>query len=128
MSPDSVWEAFTKNYNLFIRSIKNDKEFQLSFDGTEGHFYAPQILWSPDSKKIVANRVKPGYERLVHYIETSPEDQVQPKQLSRVYPKPGDVITVRKPQLLHVEQKKKIQQIKNCKIKYMRLNCKTSKY
>jgi len=29
-----------------------------------------------DSKKLAAYRVVPGYRRLVHYIESSPEDQL----------------------------------------------------
>ena len=52
----------------------------LSLDGSEGNSYElSSIAWSPDSKKIAAYRVKPGYRREVHYVESSPEDQLQPK-------------------------------------------------
>ncbi len=108
VSPDKNWEASTKNYNLYIRSKKNGEEFQLSHDGSEGHYYDMEILWAPDSKKLLTNRVKPGYERLVHYVESAPEDQLQPKHKTHVYAKPGDVITIRKPSLFHVETKKQI--------------------
>ena len=107
-SPDKNWEAYTKNYNLYIRSKKTGEEFQLSQDGSEGHYYDMSVLWAPDSKKLLTNRVKPGYERLVHYVESSPEDQLQPKQSTRIYAKPGDVITIRKPNLFHVETKQHI--------------------
>jgi len=110
VSPDEKWETFIKNYNVYVRSAKNkEKEFQLSFNGIEGHFYGKPILWSPDSKKIIANRIKPGYQRVVHYVESSPEDQLQPKYSTRNYSKPGDVITIRKPNLFHVETKKQVE-------------------
>ena len=64
----------------------------LSTDGSEGNCYElDSIAWSPDSKKLAAYRVKPGYRRLVHYVESSPEDQLQPKYSTRFYAKPGDV-------------------------------------
>ena len=45
----------------------------LSTDGSEGNFYDPEsIVWSPDSTKLAAYRVRPGYRRLVHYIESAP--------------------------------------------------------
>ena len=42
-------------------------------------------------------RVTPGYRRLVHYIESSPADQLQPKHSERVYAKPGDVLDTQQP-------------------------------
>ena len=36
-------------------------------------------------------------ERVVHYIESSPKDQLQPKHFTREYPKPGDEIDTRAP-------------------------------
>ena len=63
----------------------------LSTDGSEGNPYEfNSIVWSPDSKKIAANRVRPGYRREVHYVESSPADQLQPKHTVNVYAKPGD--------------------------------------
>ena len=44
----------------------------LSTDGSEGNAYDFQsIAWSPDSKRIAVNRVRPGYRREVHYVESS---------------------------------------------------------
>ncbi|HNX57385.1 MAG TPA: DPP IV N-terminal domain-containing protein, partial [Prolixibacteraceae bacterium] len=51
-SPDSVWVAFIKNYNVYVRSKKDNKEIQLSFDGSAGDFYSSYFSWSPDSKKL----------------------------------------------------------------------------
>ena len=50
------------------------------------------IVWSPDSKKIAASRQRPGYRRKVHYVESSPADQLQPKTFERFYAKPGDAL------------------------------------
>ena len=52
----------------------------LSTDGSEGNYYdGASIAWSPDSSKLVAYRIRPGYRRLVHYVASSPEDQLQPE-------------------------------------------------
>jgi hypothetical protein len=65
----------------------------LSTDGSEGDAYdAAPISWSPDSRHIAAYRVRPGYRREVHYVESSPEDQLQPRYSSLMYSKPGDVL------------------------------------
>jgi dipeptidyl aminopeptidase/acylaminoacyl peptidase len=46
--------------------------------------------------------VRPGYERLIHYVETSPADQVQPKYTTRPYPKPGDPVDMSLPAVFDV--------------------------
>jgi len=108
LSPDGNWEIFTKNFNLYLRSTQSEVEFQLTFDGAEVHYYSPNAVWSPDSKKLVTHKTRPGQERLVHYVESSPRDQLQPKHSTRVYAKPGDVLTINKPALFDVETKNQI--------------------
>jgi len=108
LSPDSTWEAFIRNYNVHIRSREDGNEIQLSQDGIEGHAYDDAFRWSPDSKKLVADRVLPGHERLVHYVESSPDDQLQPKYSTREYHKPGDVITISKPHLFSIDKKQQV--------------------
>ena len=81
----------------------------LSIDGSEGGYYDPNsIVWSPDSKKIAAYKIKPGYRRYVHYVQSSPEDQLQPKHSTLQYAKPGDVLDAEKPVIFHVDTKKQI--------------------
>ncbi|MFC2121958.1 DPP IV N-terminal domain-containing protein, partial [Bacteroidota bacterium] len=108
VSPDSLWEAYVEDYNVYIRSKKSRKEFKLSYDGSPGEYYSSYIKWSPDSKKLVTNRILPGFKRLVHYVESSPRDQLQPKHSTREYTKPGDALTQKKPKLFLVDTKKKI--------------------
>jgi len=105
-SPDGAWEAFIQNYNVFIRPKGKTEGVALSLDGSEGDYYTLQsINWSPDSKHLVAYCVRPGYKRQVHYVESSPTDQLQPKSSAREYAKPGDALDIAKPVLFNVESK-----------------------
>jgi len=107
-SPDSNWTATVKNYNVYIKSRKDSTEIQLSFDGSAGDFYASTIRWSPDSKKLVTNKVRPGAKHLIYFVRSSPTDQLQPKLETREYLKPGDTLPVRQPQLFLLDRKKQI--------------------
>ncbi|HSE16929.1 MAG TPA: prolyl oligopeptidase family serine peptidase [Pyrinomonadaceae bacterium] len=108
-SPDGRQEALIVNYNLAIRSVDAKEPIILSTDGSEGNYYnARSIVWSPDSTKIAVYRVRPGYKREVRYIESSPEDQVQPKFSSIIYAKPGDVLDLEQPVLFDVALRKQI--------------------
>ena len=92
---------------MAIRAVDAKESIVLSTDGSEGNYYnARSIVWSPDSTKIAVYRVRPGYKREVHYIESSPEDQVQPKFSSIVYAKPGDVLDLEQPVLFDVMDRK----------------------
>jgi len=106
-SPDGKWEALIQNFNVFVRPKGKTEVLALSSDGSEGNYYTlASIAWSPDSKRLVAYRVCPGYRRQVHYVESSPSDQLQPKHSTRDYAKPGDALDVAQPVLFEVEAKK----------------------
>ncbi|MBO0949774.1 S9 family peptidase [Fibrella forsythiae] len=107
-SPDSSQTAYIKNYNLYVRSEKTKQERQLSFDGSEGDYYASTIQWSPDSKKIATNKIRPNVKHLIYFVRSSPDDQLQPKLENREYLKPGDALPVRRPQLFLVDEGKQI--------------------
>ncbi|MGA2175999.1 MAG: DPP IV N-terminal domain-containing protein [Verrucomicrobiota bacterium] len=131
-SPDGNWEVLVRGDNLFCRDLKADKdrEHQLTYDANPNSTYArnaesdraiemnydtpdsetptPEVYWAPDSKHFVAMRLQPGTQRRVFLIESSPEDQLQPKLDSYPYLKPGDQIPVRKPHLFDIEAKKEI--------------------
>ena len=111
VSPDGKREALIWNFNIAVRDVDAapDKRIVLSADGSEGEPYEfNTIAWSPDSKKIAANRVRPGYRREVYYVESSPDDQVQPKHMTNAYAKPGDELDLPKPVLFDVDGKKEI--------------------
>lgn len=108
-SPDGRYEVLVRNYNLHVRDSKTGEISSLSMDGSEGNYYKPRTIeWSPNSRKIAAYRVRPGYHRAVHYIESSPESQLQPEHSTRYYPKPGDVLDLEQPVLFDVATKQQI--------------------
>jgi len=108
-SPDGKWEAFIQNYNVVIRSKENDEEFILSRDGSEGNYYTfSSLAWSPDSKKLAVFRLRRGYHRIVHYVESSPSDQLQPKHHEMEYAKPGDALDIEQPVLFSIDEKKAV--------------------
>ena len=103
-SPNGSWEAWVRNYNVFLRSKTDRKEQWLSFDGSEDNAYdVSTFSWSPDSKRLVAYRVRRGYHRRINLIESSPADQLQPKLITLEYAKPGDVLDLPQPTLFQVE-------------------------
>ncbi len=109
ISPDDKWEAWVNNFNVWVRPKGKRDGFALSYDGSEGNYYAmASLAWSPDSKMIAAYRVRPGYQRKIQYVESSPADQLQPKYHTIDYAKPGDELDQPQPTLFHVETKKQI--------------------
>jgi len=109
MSPDGKWMAFIDNYNVAIRPFGGEKRMALSTDGSEGNYYdGASLVWSPDSTKVAAYRIRPGYRRLVHYVASSPEDQLQPEHWAAQYAKPGDLLDLEQPVLFDVRSQKEI--------------------
>jgi dipeptidyl aminopeptidase/acylaminoacyl peptidase len=130
VSPDGKWEAFVRADNLYLRDVASVSETQLTTNASPHDTYArdneaergvemnydardpetqmPEVYWSPDSKDLVAMRLAPGTQRKVYLIESSPEDQIQPKLLSYPYLKAGDNVPIRKPHLFDVAAKMEI--------------------
>jgi dipeptidyl aminopeptidase/acylaminoacyl peptidase len=108
-SPDGQWLAFVDNYNVRVRSKDGKQILDLSTDGSEGNYYAVSTFsWSPDSKYLVAYRIRPGYRRLVRYVDPDPPNQLQPQYSTMVYPKPGDALAIPQPILFDVAAKREI--------------------
>ena len=106
MSPDGKWEAVVSNFNVAVREAGAKALTMLSTDGSEANCYElATVVWAPDSRKLAAYRVRPGYRRLVHYIESSPEDQLQPEHSTRFYAKPGDVLDLEQPVIFALDAK-----------------------
>jgi len=105
-SPDGTLTAFIRDYNLFIKVNKTEEISQLSYDGGIGLYYSSFIQWSPDSKKIMTCLYQEAPKHLINYIESSPEDQLQPEYSSIEYYKPGDALPQYYPCIFDVDQKK----------------------
>lgn len=108
-SPDGRYFATVRDNNLYLHTVESGETKPLSMDGTEGNFYEPySIRWSPNSRYIAIYRVRPGYRRTLHYVESAPDEQLQPRHRSRTYLKPGDVLDLQQPVLFDVVDRKKI--------------------
>lgn len=101
-------EAFIKDHNVWLRLGKGGEEVALTTDGEEGDGYQGNFQWSPDRKKLIGFRHKKAQERIVHFVESSPKDQLQPKLHSNRYLKPGDQIAQTKPHLFDIVGKKEV--------------------
>lgn len=94
--------------NLEYRKIETDPWTPLTTDGTEKIAYRGPFRISPDGRKAIARRVKPPGQRIVKIIESSPADQLQPKEIAFDYLKPGDEIERVQPVLIDLEAGKLI--------------------
>ena len=123
-SPDGVRDAFVRDHNLWLRILSDNTEMQLTTDTDATHTMhrdasraraigmeydkpnypdaLPEVVWSPDSRTLLAFQTKTVDEKRVSYVESSPSDQVQPKLQSYPYLKPGDAIPVSTPRLFDV--------------------------
>ncbi|MFU8829116.1 MAG: DPP IV N-terminal domain-containing protein, partial [Phycisphaerales bacterium] len=98
-SPDGRFRVVFRDHQVVLRSEEDGSETVLTSDGTREDHYMGPVRWSPDSERFVVMRTKPGDERTVHIVESSPRDQLQPKLISFQYRKPGDRVDVSLPRL-----------------------------
>jgi dipeptidyl aminopeptidase/acylaminoacyl peptidase len=109
-SPDGKLEALVRDHNIAVRPVGTTTLTALSTDGSAGNYYEhSSIVWSPDSTKLAAYRIRPGHRRYVHYVESSPEDQLQPKHWSLLYAKPGDALDLEQPVIFDVVQRTRLE-------------------
>ncbi|MES2697576.1 MAG: DPP IV N-terminal domain-containing protein [Verrucomicrobiota bacterium] len=93
------WRAFVREHNVWLRHRDTKEEIQLSRDGTEQNAYQGTFRWSPDGKRLLVLQIEPPEAHVVHIVESSPADQVQPKLHSSPYLKPGARIAHPRPRL-----------------------------
>ena len=107
-SPDGKKDAYISEGNLWIKDKATGEKTKLSNDGSPSEYYSSNIYWSPDSKKIVSFKYRPGGDRKLLLTSSSPKDQLQPKTETWDYAKPGDALAIRRPVAFLVEEKKAI--------------------
>ncbi len=108
VSPDGAWRAVIRNHNLAIEPAGGGDPHFLTNDGSEADSYRGPFLWSPDSAKLAAFRAKAVETRKIHIVQTTPEDQLQPKLITHNYAKPGDDLPLAKPRLFDVTARREI--------------------
>ena len=105
-SPDGRWEAFSHEYDLYLRPAGGGDSIRLTTDGEKHYAYgyneprpdrqrqgpgprAPTLAWSPDSRYIaVARRDERNVEHM-HYISYTSQ---RPRHFSQPYALPGDSV------------------------------------
>ena len=102
LSPDSSLVAFIRNDNVYVARPDGSQARQLSNEGTISHYFSSYITWSPDSRFVAVNRIRPVDKRYVYYVESSPADQLQPVLHKQEYAKPGDELAQKTPYIFEV--------------------------
>ncbi len=103
LSPDGDREAFIDEYNLHVRPASGGEAIQLTTDGVRYWAYGvtdptpsqiikktkvrPVLEWSPDSRKIVVQRMD---ERNVEHMHLYSSTHQRPMHYSYPYALPGD--------------------------------------
>ncbi|WP_109302560.1 prolyl oligopeptidase family serine peptidase [Aquimarina sp. AU474] len=127
-SPDGKWIAYTKDYNLYIKSTTTGKAYPLSNKGKNGYEYASwygwydkmegengerpkrfYVDWSKDSKWIATSIVDTRNAEKMYLLDWSIDSLYKPKLLSYYRGSPGDTTMVRiTPVFYNVETKKEV--------------------
>lgn len=113
LSPDGKWEAFTEDYNLFVKNLKTGEIKQLSKDGTKDYAYGswygwmdimegegtdrPEhfgVSWSPDSKWVFASICDTRTAEKMYLLDWSVDSLYRPRLLSYFRGSPGDTTMV----------------------------------
>jgi dipeptidyl-peptidase-4 len=102
--------VFVKDHNLWQRATLDGSESPLTTDGREGDEFTDDFstVWSPNSASVVALRSVGGGNRQMHWVQSSPPDQIQPKLESSVYLVPGDPLPFYWPRLFNIITRKEI--------------------
>ncbi|MEO0249083.1 MAG: DPP IV N-terminal domain-containing protein, partial [candidate division WOR-3 bacterium] len=110
LSPDGEWAAYVKDYDLYIRPTAEGEDVRLTTDGEaycdygseveqstvavtqrlSGKKQPPVILWSPDSKKILAHRLDQRKVEPLYLLQSSPPQGFRPLLHSYRYALVGD--------------------------------------
>ena len=104
LSPDGAYLAYIEGHQLWVvqhyRGSRVSAPVSITDDGTETREYTEPILWSPDGQSLVCTLREPAQDHTVRIVESSPDDQIEPKLLDlNGYLKPGDRIESIEPRL-----------------------------
>lgn len=91
-SPDGKWVASIKENNVHLRPVDKEQDEALTTDGAKDEAYG-RLSWSPDSKFIVAWKTRPGDQKKVFLIRSSPSGGGRAVETSRAYSQAGDKFT-----------------------------------
>ena len=128
ISPNGEWIAYSKDYNLYIKSTETNQSHQLSFDGKRNFEYATyygwddviegengerpkrfEVSWSPDSQWIETKVVDLQNAEKMYLLDWSKDSLYKPKLLSYYRGSPGDTSLVKEtPVFYNITTKKEV--------------------
>jgi len=98
VSPDKRWEVTVKDGKVELAAQTEDGESQtIEIPRPDDWVLKDDVLWSPHSDRFVVWRRPDVPLRQVHYVRSSPEDQLQPEHFTKTYTKPGDPLNIARP-------------------------------
>jgi len=113
LSPDKKWKAFILEHDLYVKSIESDDTIRLTFDGEEMFTYAwspgwyriinvddpkeddyskAEVIWSPDSKKLISFRQDRRQVQKLYMLKSAPENSMRAQAWYYERALPGDSI------------------------------------
>jgi dipeptidyl aminopeptidase/acylaminoacyl peptidase len=110
-SPDQTFAVSRRGHDLWVRAARDGREWALTTDGQADHQYGtgpestandtllrkfhvphppPAVVWSPDSRRVLAHRTDERRVRLTFLVEPRPADGDAPRAHTQRYAYAGD--------------------------------------
>ncbi len=99
--------VFVRDHDVWMRTAAG-AEARLSTTGSAADAFERPRHWSPDGARVLGFQIERAERRTLHFVESAPRDQLQPKLHSMPYPKPGDAIDRPRPRLFDVAGERQI--------------------
>ncbi|MFZ6025534.1 MAG: prolyl oligopeptidase family serine peptidase [Bacteroidota bacterium] len=103
-SPGNQWNVSVKDNNIYLEPVGGGTAVQYTTDGTSALPYG-DITWSPDSKYLVAYKIKRVVDKPVYYVLTSVPGTTRGEMKERPYKQPGDDFSTYEMHLIKVADK-----------------------
>ncbi|MEO8173776.1 MAG: prolyl oligopeptidase family serine peptidase, partial [Sediminibacterium sp.] len=89
ISPDKKWVFVLRDNNIYIEPAEGGAAVAYTTDGTQSLPYG-EVSWSPDSKYLVAYKIKRVKDKPVYYILSSQPGTTRGQLKQQDYKQPGD--------------------------------------
>ncbi|MEM8734390.1 MAG: prolyl oligopeptidase family serine peptidase, partial [Planctomycetota bacterium] len=97
-----------RDSNVWLMPSSDDdskQDIQLTQEGTPEHYFERRFHYSPDRQFAIGFQTTEADTRRIPLVESSPDNQVQPKLRWLNYNKPGDKLSQKTPWIFDLENK-----------------------
>jgi len=105
-SPDGKWTIQRTDDALKLIPTGEGETRTLDFPLPKGSLWNSEIFWHPDSTYFAVTHRTNHPIRKIHYVRSSPKDQVQPTHELHTYDKPGDLRNISQPVIFFLDERK----------------------